>query len=55
MPGMTRAAAEAVHAYWARRPLDTSVTELQSTPEQAAAEEPHAEEQAIEAAFPPAD
>jgi hypothetical protein len=27
------------------------VTELQATPEQAAAEEPHAEEQAIEAAF----
>jgi excinuclease ABC subunit C len=50
-PGISRALAEAVHAYWARRPLDTSVTELQATPEQAAAEEPHAEEQAIESAF----
>jgi hypothetical protein len=50
-PGISRALAEIVHAYWARRPLDTSVTEPQATLEQAAAEQPHAEEQAIEAAF----
>ena len=50
-PGISRALAEAVHAYWARQPLEVSVTELQATPEEAAAEEPHAEEQAIEAAF----
>ncbi len=50
-PGISRAIAEAVHAYWARQPLDANVTELQATLEQAAAEEPHAEEQAIEAAF----
>src|SRR6185437_2950816 len=50
-PGISRALAETVHAYWARRPLEAGVTELQATPEQAAAEEPHAEEQAIEAAF----
>jgi excinuclease ABC subunit C len=50
-PGISRVLAEAVHSYWAKQPLDASVTELQATPEQAAAEEPHAEEQAIEAAF----
>jgi excinuclease ABC subunit C len=50
-PGISRAIAEAVHAHWARQPLETGVTELQPTLEQAAAEEPHAEEQAIEAAF----
>jgi excinuclease ABC subunit C len=50
-PGISRALAEAVHAYWERQPLDGNVTEPQPTAEQAAAEEPHAEEQAIEAAF----
>ena len=50
-PGISHAVAEAVHAHWARQPLDTSVTEPQATAEAAAAEKPHAEEQAIEAAF----
>ncbi len=50
-PGISRAIAETVHAHWARQPLDANVIEPQATAEQAAAEEPHAEEQAIEAAF----
>jgi excinuclease ABC subunit C len=51
VPGMTRAAAEAVFAHWAKQPLDAGVIEPQATDEQAAAEKPHAEEQAIDAAF----
>jgi excinuclease ABC subunit C len=51
VPGISRPVAEAVHAHWARQPLDAGVTEPQPTAEAAAAEEPHAEEQAIEAAF----
>ena len=51
VPGMTRKVAEAVHAHWAKQPLDAGVVEPQPTAEQAAAEEPHAEEQAIDAAF----
>ena len=51
MPGISRAVAEAVLAHWAKQPLEASVTEPQPTAEQAAAEEPRAEEQAIDAAF----
>jgi excinuclease ABC subunit C len=51
VPGISRGVAEAVHAHWAKQPLDAGVVEPQPTPEAAAAEEPHAEEQAIEAAF----
>jgi excinuclease ABC subunit C len=51
VPGISRAVAEAVFAHWAKQPLDAGVVEPQPTPEQAAAEEPQAEEQAIEAAF----
>jgi excinuclease ABC subunit C len=49
--GISRAIAEAVHAHWAKQPLDAGVIEPQATAEAAAAEQPHAEEQAIEAAF----
>jgi len=49
--GISRAVAEAVFAHWAKQPLDAGVVEPQPTAEQAAAEQPHAEEQAIEAAF----
>jgi excinuclease ABC subunit C len=50
--GISRPVAEAVHAHWARQPLDDgAVVEPQPTAEAAAAEQPHAEEQAIEAAF----
>jgi excinuclease ABC subunit C len=49
--GISRSVAESVHAHWAKQPLDAGVVEPQPTAEQAAAEEPHAEEQAIEAAF----
>jgi excinuclease ABC subunit C len=49
--GISRAVAEAVHAHWASQPLEAGVIEPQPTDEQAAAERPHAEEQAIEAAF----
>jgi excinuclease ABC subunit C len=49
--GMTRAAAEAVFEHWSRQPVDPLVVEPQPTAEAAAREEPHAEEQAIEAAF----
>jgi excinuclease ABC subunit C len=51
VPGISRAVAEAVFSHWAKQPLDTGVVEPQATAEAAAAEEPHAEEQAIEAAF----
>jgi excinuclease ABC subunit C len=51
VPGISRTVAEAVHAHWARQPLEAGVTEPQPTLEAAAAEKPHAEEQAIEAAF----
>jgi excinuclease ABC subunit C len=51
VPGINRTVAEAVHAHWARQPLEATVIEPQPTPEQAAAEEPQAEERAIEAAF----
>ena len=53
--GISRSVAEAVHAHWAKQPLEAGVVEPQPTAEQAAAEEPHAEEQAIEAAFSDAD
>jgi excinuclease ABC subunit C len=49
--GISRSVAEAVFAHWAKQPLDAGVVEPQPTAEQAAAEQPHAEEQAIEAAF----
>jgi excinuclease ABC subunit C len=49
--GISRSVAEAVHAHWAKQPLEAGVVEPQPTAEQAAAEEPHAEEQAIDAAF----
>jgi excinuclease ABC subunit C len=49
--GISRGVAEAVHAHWAKQPLDAGVVEPQETAEAAAAEQPHAEEQAIEAAF----
>ena len=51
VPGISRPVAEAVHAHWAKQPLDAGVVEPQPTAEAAAAEQPHAEEQAIEAAF----
>jgi len=51
VPGISRAVAQAVHAHWAKQPLEAGVVEPQPTAEAAAAEEPHAEEQAIEAAF----
>jgi excinuclease ABC subunit C len=51
VPGMTRTAAESVFAHWSKQPLEAGVVEPQPTAEAAAAEEPHAEEQAIEAAF----
>ena len=51
VPGISRSIAEAVHAHWAKQPLDAGVVEPQATAEAAAAEQPHAEEQAIEAAF----
>ena len=51
VPGISRSVAEAVFAHWAKQPLDAGVVEPQPTAEQAAAEQPHAEEQAIEAAF----
>jgi excinuclease ABC subunit C len=51
VPGIPRSAAEAVFAHWAKQPLEAGVIEPQATPEQAAAEQPHAEEQAIDAAF----
>ena len=52
VPGISRAVADAVHAHWAKQPLDDgAVVEPQPTAEAAAAEQPHAEEQAIEAAF----
>jgi excinuclease ABC subunit C len=58
--GISRTVAEAVHAHWAKQPLEAGVVEPQATAEAAAAERPHAEEQAIEAAFaddptPPAE
>ena len=49
--GISRSVAEAVFAHWAKQPLDAGVVEPQPTVEQAVAEQPHAEEQAIEAAF----
>ena len=49
--GISRSVAEAVFAHWAKQPLDAGVVEPQPTAEQAVAEQPHAEEQAIEAAF----
>jgi excinuclease ABC subunit C len=49
--GISRSVAEAVHAHWAKQPLDAGVVEPQPTAEAAAAEQPHAEEQAIDAAF----
>jgi excinuclease ABC subunit C len=55
VPGISRAVAEAVHAHWAKQPLDAGVVEPQPTAEAAAAEEPHAEEEAIEAAFGPSE
>jgi len=51
VPGISRSVAEAVFAHWAKQPLDTGVIEPQPTAAEAAAEEPHAEEQAIDAAF----
>jgi len=52
VPGISRPVAEAVHSHWAKQPLeDGAVVEPQPTAEAAAAEQPHAEEQAIEAAF----
>jgi excinuclease ABC subunit C len=51
VPGISRGVAEAVYAHWAKQPLDAGVVEPQPTAEAAAAEQPHAEEQAIEAAF----
>jgi excinuclease ABC subunit C len=51
VPGISRSVAEAVAAHWAKQPLEAGVVEPQATAEAAAAEEPHAEEQAIEAAF----
>ena len=55
VPGISRSVAEAVAAHWAKQPLDAGVVEPQPTAEAAAAEEPHAEEQAIESAFGPGD
>jgi excinuclease ABC subunit C len=51
VPGISRSVAEAVFAHWAKQPLDAGVVEPQPTAEQAAAQEPSAEEHAIEAAF----
>jgi excinuclease ABC subunit C len=51
VPGISRSIAEAVFSHWAKQPLDAGVVEPQPTAEAAAAEEPHAEEQAIESAF----
>jgi excinuclease ABC subunit C len=53
--GISRAVAEAVHAHWAKQPLEAGVVEPQPTAEAAAAEQPHAEEEAIEAAFGPGE
>ena len=50
-PGISRAIAEAVFAHFAKQPLEGGVVEPQPTAEAAAAEQPHAEEQAIDAAF----